>query len=106
MRELNTDRETLEKLAKEGLDRKRVEAVLNKCEFLVREKDSGSYPRGLAFLEAALEGWMYGGDPAEGFRYKKVFDSLRAKIATGGFEQYLREMLIDNPHHAQRTITP
>ena len=99
-------RETLEKLAKEGLDRKRVEAVLNKCEFLVREKDSGSYPRGLAFLEAALEGWMYGGDPAEGFRYRKVFDSLRAKIATGGFEQYLREMFIDNPHHAELTLEP
>ena len=99
-------RETLERLAREGLDRKRIEAVLNKCEFLVREKDSGSYPRGLAFLEAALENWMYGGDPAEGFRYRKVFDSLRAKIATGGFEQYLREMLIDNPHHAELTLEP
>ena len=99
-------RETLLKLAEEGLDKKRIEAVLNKCEFLVREKDSGSYPRGLAFLEAALEGWMYGGDPAEGFRYKKVFDSLRAKIATGGFERYLREMLIDNPHHAELTLEP
>ena len=99
-------RETLERLADEGLDRKRIEAILNKCEFLVREKDSGSYPRGLAFLEAALENWMYGGDPAEGFRYKKVFDSLRAKIATGGFERYLREMLIDNPHHAELTLEP
>ncbi|MBO5940054.1 MAG: insulinase family protein, partial [Kiritimatiellae bacterium] len=99
-------RETLEKLAKEGLDRKRIEAILNKCEFLVREKDSGSYPRGLGFLEAALEGWMYGADPSEGFRYKKVFESLRAKIATGGFEQYLKEMLIDNPHHAELTLEP
>ena len=99
-------RETLGRLAEEGLDRKRIEAVLNKCEFLVREKDSGSYPRGLAFLEAALEGWMYGGDPAEGFRYRNVFDSLRAKIATGGFERYLREMLIDNPHHAELTLEP
>ena len=99
-------RETLERLAREGLDRKRIEAVLNKCEFLVREKDSGSYPRGLAFLEAALENWMYGGDPAEGFRYKAVFDSLRAKIATGGFEKYLREIFIDNPHHAELTLEP
>jgi Zn-dependent M16 (insulinase) family peptidase len=49
---------------------------------------------------------MYGGDPAEGFRYRKVFDSLRAKIVTGGFEQYLREMLIDNPHHAELTLEP
>ena len=99
-------RETLERLVREGLDRKRIEAVLNKCEFLVREKDSGSYPRGLSFMEAALENWMYGGDPAEGFRYKAVFDSLRAKIATGGFERYLREIFIDNPHHVELTLEP
>ena len=99
-------RETLERLAKDGLDRKRIEAVLNKCEFLVREKDSGTYPRGLAFMGAALDSWMYGGDPAEGFRYREVFDALRAKIATGGFERYLREMFIDNAHHAELTLEP
>ncbi len=99
-------RDTLERLAREGLDRKRIEAVLNKCEFLVREKDSGSYPRGLSFMEAALESWMYGGDPAAGFRYRDVFDSLRAKIATGGFERYLREFFIDNAHHAELTLEP
>jgi len=99
-------RETLEKLAREGLDHKHVEAVLNKCEFLAREKDSGSYPRGLAFLSAAMEMWLYGGDPAEGFRYRKVFDSLRAQIATGGFERYLRELMIDNPHHVELTLEP
>ena len=99
-------RETLEKLAREGLDHKHVEAVLNKCEFLAREKDSGSYPRGLSFLSAAMEMWLYGGDPAEGFRYRKVFDSLRAQIATGGFERYLRELMIDNPHHVELTLEP
>ena len=99
-------RETLERLAREGLDRKRIEAVLNKCEFLVREKDSGTYPRGLSFLEAALESWMYGGDPAEGFRYKKVFDSLRSKIASGVFEKLLREMFIENAHHVELTLEP
>ena len=99
-------RETLERLAREGLDRTRIEAVLNKCEFLVREKDSGSYPRGLSFLEAALESWLYGGDPAAGFRYREVFDALRAKIATGGFERYLRDFFLDNPHHAELTLEP
>ena len=99
-------RETLERLAREGLDRKRIDAVLNKCEFLVREKDSGSYPRGLSFLEAALENWMYGGDPAEGFRYRKVFDSLRSKVPSGIFEKYLRKMLIENAHHAELTLEP
>ena len=99
-------RETLERLVCDGLDRKRIDAVLNKCEFMAREKDSGRYPRGLAFMSAAYDMWMYGGDPAEGFRYRDVFDSLRAKVATGGFERYLREMTIDNPHHAELTLEP
>ena len=99
-------KETLERLAREGLDRKRIEAVLNKCEFLVREKDSGTYPRGLTFMSAAMDTWLYGGDPAAGFRYKEVFGALRAKIATGGFETYLREFFIDNAHHAELTLEP
>ena len=99
-------RETLERLAREGLDRKRIEAVLNRNEFVTREKDSGSYPRGLAFMSAAYDMWMYGGDPADGFRYRELFDSLRAKMATGAFERYLREFFIDNAHHVELTLEP
>ena len=99
-------RETLERLAREGLDRKRIGAVLNKCEFISREKDSGTYPRGLAFMSAAYDMWMYGGDPAEGFRYRELFGSLRAKADAGAFERYLREMFLDNAHHAELTLEP
>ncbi|MCQ2388621.1 MAG: insulinase family protein [Kiritimatiellae bacterium] len=99
-------RETLAKVAKEGFDRAQIEATLNRLEFGAREKDPGRYTRGLAFLHAALEGWCYGGDPAESFRYKKLFGALRAKIATGAFERHLKEIFIDNPHHAEVTLAP
>lgn len=99
-------RETLEKLVRDGLDRSRLEAVLNKCEFLAREKDSGTYPRGLAFMSAAYDSWLYGGDPADGFRYRELFGSMREKIRSGEFMRYLREMLIDNAHHVELTLEP
>lgn len=99
-------RETMEKLVRDGLDRRRLEAVLNKCEFLAREKDSGTYPRGLAFMSAAYDSWLYGGDPANGFRYRELFDSMREKIRSGEFMRYLREMLIDNAHHVELTLEP
>lgn len=99
-------RQTLEALVKDGLDHKRLDAILNKCEFLAREKDSGTYPRGLAFMSAAYDMWMYGGDPAEGFRYRKLFDSMRGKISSGLFERYLQEMLVDNAHHVELTLEP
>ncbi len=99
-------RETLAGLVRDGLDRRRLGAILNKCEFLAREKDSGTYPRGLAFMSAAYDTWMYGGDPADGFRYRELFDSLRAKVEGGAFEEYLREMLVDNLHHVELTLEP
>lgn len=99
-------RETMERIAREGIDGRRLEAVLNKCEFLAREKDSGTYPRGLAFMSAAYDSWMYGGDPADGFRYMDLFDAMRAKVRSGEFMRYLREMLLDNPHHVELTLEP
>lgn len=101
-----TVRKTLADLAQGGLDHKRLEAILNKCEFLAREKDSGTYPRGLAFMSAAYDTWMYGGDPADGFRYRDLFDSVRAKLQSGVFERYLREMLVENAHHVELTLEP
>ena len=101
-----TIRETLERLAREGLDRKRLHSVLDNCEFKIREKDTGRTPRGLAFMDAALDTWLYGGDPAESFRFEQVFSSLRAKIGNGGFERYLRELFLDNPHNAVVTLEP
>ena len=99
-------RETLEDLAANGLDHARIAAVLDRHEFREREKDTGGFPRGLAYFSDANEAWMYGGDPVEAFRHAHLYASLRAKLETGWFEKFLREALLDNPHHAQLTMTP
>jgi len=101
-----TVRETLERLCREGLDRKQLAAQLDNLRFHAREKDVGWATRGLAFMDTALAHWLYGGDPAEGFRMEALFASLRAKIATGGFERYLKKFFLDNPHHAEVTLVP
>ncbi|MBR1586712.1 MAG: insulinase family protein [Kiritimatiellae bacterium] len=98
-------RETFERLAGEGLDRARLNAVLDRHEFNDREKDSGGFPRGLLFFEDSLDQWLYGGDPAEAFRFDHLYRSLRAKVGQGWFEEFLRRTLIDNPHHVKLTMT-
>ncbi len=98
--------ETLESLAESGLDHKRLHSVLNNIEFSTREKDFGSYPRGLVFAMNALTTWLYGGDPAQSFSYDAVFQSLREKIDAGWFESFLRRSLLDNPHHARVCMLP
>ena len=99
-------RETLEGLAAKGLDHARIAAILDRHEFREREKDTGGFPRGLAYFSDANEAWMYGGDPTEAFRHAHLYASLRAKLKTGWFEKFLREALLDNPHHVQLTMTP
>ena len=99
-------RETLEDLVANGLDHARIAAILDRHEFREREKDTGGTPRGLAYFSDANAAWMYGGDPSEAFRHAHLYASLRAKLETGWFEKFLREALLDNPHHVQLTMTP
>ncbi len=101
-----TVKETLSALAAKGLDHDRLAAILDRMEFKVREQFSGGGTCGIKFLDAALDQWLYGGDPANAFRKAEHFKSLRAKLATGWFEKFLVETLVDNPHHAQLTMTP
>ena len=99
-------RETIDALLKGGLDRPSLSAKLDNAEFQDREKDFGSYARGLAFMNDALGLWIYGGDPAEAFRSADLFADLREDLEKGGFEQVLREAFVDNPHHAEVTLEP
>ena len=101
-----TVRDTLSGLADGGLDRSRIAAVLNRAEFRLKEMDTGSLPRGLAYYRAASSLWEYGGDPADAFRYGWMFASLRAKAASGWFEALLRECFVDNVHVAKLTMVP
>ena len=99
-------RAVLSRLADEGLDRIRLHSLLNNLEFTTREKDFGSYPRGLIFAMNSLNTWLYGGDPAQMFFYHDLFRSLREKIDSGWFEAFLRRTLLDNPHHASLVMLP
>ena len=101
-----TVKDTLSALAANGLDRARLAAVLDRKEFQVRELFSGGGTCGLKFLNAALDQWLYGGDPANAFRAAENFKTLRARLAEGWFERFLAETLVDNPHHAQLTMEP
>lgn len=101
-----TVRDTLAALAEKGLDHARLEALLDHAEFVDREKDCGSTPRGLSFFTDAIDFWLYGGDPADAFRNASRFASLRKKLAAGWFEQLVREAFLNNPHHVALTFEP
>lgn len=89
-----TVRETLERAVAEGLDRRRIAALVDRHEFRDREQDTGGTPRGLVYVSAACDQWLYGGDPADAFRTEHLYKSLRERISQGWFEKLLKNTLI------------
>lgn len=100
-----TVRAVFEKAA-EALDEERLAAALNQIEFRHREKDFGSYPRGLIYAMSALESWLYGGDPAQNLTLNDTLAALRAALGTDYYTSLVREVFLDNPHTATLRLLP
>ncbi len=93
-------------LADGDLDHAQLEAVMANLEFRMREGDYGRFPKGLILGMAALESWLYGGDPAANLQVGDLFINLKKKMADGYFEQLIRDVLLDNPHNARLVLRP
>ena len=96
----------LTRLAEQGIDRTKLEAALAHLEFQMRERDFGSYPPGIIFCMQALESWLYGGHPEANLQVGGLFDTLRAKMADGYFEDLLRRLFLENPHRCKVELLP
>ena len=99
-------RETLEEQIAGGLDREQLEAIISNIEFRARERDYGTYPRGLIYGLTIMESWLYGGAPEALLEVGNLFDTLRARMQEGWFEQLLRDQLLENPHSCQIVMMP
>lgn len=96
----------LNRIADEGIDRDRIEAVIANNEFLMSERDFGSYPQGLILGIQVLEGYLYGGKPEQNLEVGHHFEKFRAEMDNGYFENCLREVLLDNPHRCEVVLEP
>lgn len=94
------------RLAAGGLDRELVRAALSHAEFVMRERSFG-YPDGVVLSMSAMAGWLYSDDdPAAYLRFEDAFASLREKVGEGYFEDLLRELFLENDHHACVEVVP
>lgn len=103
---ISTIYKTLQQITVDGLDKNLIEAALNSCEFRLKEADFGSYPKGLLYGIAAMDTWLYDGDPLEGFRYEKYLKQLREGLNTRFYENLIEGYLLDTTHKALVTLMP
>ncbi|MDD3337469.1 MAG: insulinase family protein [Lachnospiraceae bacterium] len=97
----------LEKLVKEGINKKSLEAGINYLEFRFREADFSSYPKGLMYGIDVFDGWLY--DDTKPFIHLQQLDAfaaLKEKIEQGYFEELIQKYLLGNNHASMVIITP
>ncbi|MCR5486720.1 MAG: insulinase family protein [Lachnospiraceae bacterium] len=102
-------RDTLDKLVKEGLDKKAILAGINQFEFQYLEADYGTRPKGLMYGLHALDSWLY--DETNPFVYieqREIFAFLKekAKEDKGYFEKLVKQYLLDNAHASLVILKP
>jgi Zn-dependent M16 (insulinase) family peptidase len=95
--------DTLARLLKEGIHPHTVEAAVNTTEFVLRENNTGSYPRGLVLMLRALTTWLYGEDPLSLVAFEAPLKSLKDRTSA---QKHFFEAMIDRylVHNAHRTL--
>ena len=76
-----------------GIDRALLSASCDRLEFKTREADFGSTPKGIVYLSAISDMWLYGAHPADALDHDKGFKALRDAIATDYPEKLLSSIL-------------
>ncbi len=100
-------RETLEKLAAEGLNRTALKAAISNSEFQTREADFGGLSKGLIFGLEILRNWLYDlDDPFRPLRYDADYAYYKAHVEDGYFEGLIRKIFLENPHCTLLEMVP
>ncbi|MBQ4615868.1 MAG: insulinase family protein [Mailhella sp.] len=100
--------DTLASLAEEGVPAPAVEAALNSLEFMLRENNTGSFPRGLSAMFRSLADWLYDGDAFAPLAWEKPLASIKERLASGEpvFENAIRRWFLENTHRVTVLLVP
>jgi Zn-dependent M16 (insulinase) family peptidase len=69
-------------------------------EFMLREFNTGSYPRGLSIMLSSLSQWLYGRDPLDALRFETPLQELKEELGRGEpvFADMVKKLLLNNKH--------
>ncbi len=99
--------ETLEDVAKKGVDPEMVESTLHQLELEQREVTGDGFPYGLHLIVQSLPAAIHDSDPISLLDLEPALDRLREKVANPQFIPALvRRLLLDNAHRVRVTLKP
>ncbi|KAG0045725.1 Mitochondrial presequence protease [Gryganskiella cystojenkinii] len=96
--------QVLKKVQEEGVDPKRIEAIVHQMELGQKHKTSFF---GLSLMQGLSSGWFNGCNPVDLLELNKNIDRLKSEIAAGPFFQNLiSKYLLNNNHKLVFTMSP
>ena len=98
-------KETISRVAEEGIEKGKLNAVLNSIEFRLRERDFGTLPSGIAFSMAMFGVWIYGTDPDITLGTDEL-SQVKEKLDGNYFEEQLLKMTLNNPRQTKIVMLP
>lgn len=97
--------DTIKGIAENGLDKKLIEACLNRYEFMRREPPA-YYPKGIELARCAAVGFVHDGDPTACIRYDGALKELRNGLDTGYFTELVNKYYVLNTWQAEVRLMP
>ena len=98
--------EECKRIVTEGLPEDLLQSALRKYEFLLKEEDYGSTPKGLIYCARLMKRWLHGEDPCDGLKMITVFEKLKQGSREGYFESLLKAVFLENEDKIYITFAP
>jgi Zn-dependent M16 (insulinase) family peptidase len=98
--------ETLNKLVKEGIDKKLIEASINIREFQLREADYHGYPKGLIYSMKSMDSWLYDENPWIHLCYEDTLNKIKSALNSRYFEDMIEKYILKNSHSSVLIVKP
>lgn len=98
--------DTLEKVAEQGVEQERVEAVLHQLELTQREVRGDGMPYGLGLILSGLSAAIHRGDAIATMNLDPVLAQLREAIQDPDYIKRLTRELLDNMHRVRLSLLP
>ena len=94
------------RLVSEGLPEDLLQSALRKYDFLLREEDYGSTPKGLIYCTRLMKRWLHGENPYDGLRMLKTMETLKKGSRERYFESLLESVFLQNDEKCYVVFTP
>lgn len=85
-------RETGKRIRQDGLDRRAVEASMNRAVYILREEDE---PQGIGRCIRCVGNWIYGSNPTDVLETGSMVRELKEYLENGRFDELAADMLLN-----------